>query len=650
MTILEERRFDGGEGQLAGAGGTSGWWDVFEASRQQALQVDNHFARSNLIEEAYEQRIEAIAKATGQRLTSPTRRGAVGMDGFLDDIEGQRAESEADHFTAFDRQLADLAERYPDLRDVIRPDRSPREEAREKARNAERTAGDTLNRYHGPAGTGTLAALAGGMAGMVQDPVNAGSMLLGPWQGAGAGLKGLLWMAVRQGAWNAGTEAALQPNVAAWRTEAGLGYDAGDFARNVGTAFAFGGALDLGVRGGYRAIQGARGLVPRLNGDGTVRDFVTPEQALEEATLRTQSQTLRAAREGDELALRQLARETGVDQDPDVRVMLDLMDNRRVNDPRLPGTDPHEHEAAMVQTDRHLADKLEPLPVIPPPLRAADGVSLSEGLAPDVPRGGAVEVDGRAVWREASDGTAEGHAVIFERADGVRERLGDDLRADAWVLRQADGWTRADVETVAARKRLGEGGLEPLEAAVLMREYPDAVDARVSLAGAGMRQARALARLDETAFDMVAMGEIDARLGALVGDLVPNPAEHAGMLRKLQGYAPGSEAEARQAIGVLMARPGRQSALEKGIDDVTGPEGDVQIAQLERMLADDIAAAEGRAKVAGDDAVPLTPREVMAERLAKKVFDDTPEAAFAEQWSQASRMEIQAQLMEACKL
>jgi hypothetical protein len=656
MTFLSERQFDGSEGALVGAGGSTGWADVFWASRRQALEVDNALARSNMLEDAYDARIEAIAKATGQRLTNPYRGGVT-----PDDIAAAQTNPEGWRSTLssgawieqaerrFERDLLSMAERYPDHRDVIRADQTPRMEARERARNAEKGLGEAINLYDGSSVGALSAVLAGGLAGMAQDPVNAATMLLGPWHGAGSSLKGLLWMAVRQGAWNAGTEAALQPTVAAWRKEAGLGYDAGDFARNVGTAFAFGAGADLGVRGGYRAVQAMRGRVPRLAPDGSVAGYWTPDEALEAAALKTRSTALAAARDGDDAALRTLARETGVDRNPDVRALIDAIDNRAANDPAEPGTDLHERDVAIAQVERHLVDRDEPLPVPPEPLPEARGASLADGDAPDVPYGAAVDVDERLVWREPSDGFSPGHAVVFERADGVREPMGDDLKADAWVLREADGWTRADAETVAARKRLAEGDVEPIEAALLMREHPQALDRSVAMRSENLRQARSLARLDDAAFDMVLAGDADPRLAALVGDLVPNTAEHAGILQRLASYAPATEADARLAIGALMRLGRRHARFDLGLDDVTGAEGDVQIAELQRLLSDEVAAAEGRAPKPADGEEP-TQAELFAEKVTRGAFDDAPEASLATSLGEAARLEDLAQLIGSCKL
>ena len=650
MTILERRQDDGG--QVATGGGSS-WTDVFWSARQKAVDIDNFRARESMLEEEHDKRLTAIFQATGQRRDNPMLLPSrETYDGDLDD-DAAVPRSRAEHIADFNGWLRDLAKNHPEHAAVIQPDLPPTEMALKRRNASELAQHQVMARYQGPFGTGALADIAGGVVGSFDDPVNAAANLAGPMGRVGLGLKALLWSAAKQGAANAGVEVAMQPRIAAWRNEASaltpaLGYDAGDFARNVGLAFVTGAGLDLGVRGVSRGVQNLRGREAVLDAQGGVERWTTPEDALEQAALRSKSDLLRQAAAGDAKALRQLAEDTGTIHDPKTRAALEMLDDREATNTRLPGVDADEHAQAELQAARHLGNPMEPMPVLPEPLRPALGPSLGDGVAPATVRGAALEIDGLPAWRErmadAPDGT-EGHALVFEHADGTRETLAGAGAGDAWVLREADGWTRAQAETQAARKQLHEGRLDPVEAALLMREHPDALDARLSLRGAEMRQARSLARLDERAFDMVADGQAKPHWGALVADLVADPAQHASILRELNSIDPGSERTARQVIGALTRRPddGRPP-YRGGMDDPGGAEGDLQIARLEKMLADEIGAIEGKPR--SPDAPPLT----LAERMAAEAFKDAPEASLAHALDDVAALERMAQVAELCKL
>lgn len=636
MTIFDERKFDG---QFAEGGGT-GWLDVYEAAKRTAWYVDNVNARDVGYTEAYDRRIQDIKGAIGIDLENPMRRAKRGDFGHEELVD-----TEEDHHLTFSRELRSLAERYPDHVGVIRPERSPIEDARDKARQTAEYADQVSARYRGATGTAWTASFAGGFVGQLSDPVTYTTMLLGPWGRAAAGWRGVLWMGAKQGAANAAVEAGMQPAVAAWRTEAGLGYSFGDFAQNVGGAFAFGAGVDIGVRGVSRGIRAYRGDVPILDERGNVAGWQSREDALEAAARQSKSETLRRAADGDVDALRTVAEKAGVLSDPQMRSMMDLLENAEITDRVRAGVAPNEHHAAVLQATRALHDPLEPPPVAPRPVGRDLGPSLAEGQAPEVAPGATLDMAGRPVLREVDRADQVGHAIVFEAADGRRDVLDGAGTGGRWIFREEDGWTRADVELHAARRALHEGREDVLGAALLMREYPEAVDGRLNLASDHMRVARALSQLDERAFDQVATGAADPNLGALVALLVPNATDHAGVLARLSELQPATLDDARRAIGVLMPREGSRTApVDIGIDDVGGAEGALQIAELEKLLRDEVAQARGQDL--GAEKVATTP----ADRLAKDALSETPEASLAASLAEVDAIEKMALIIEVCKL
>lgn len=622
------------DGQLA-SGPPSSADEVFETAKRSAWYVDNIHARDVALEEAYDRRIDAIKAATGVELANPRRR----VNGVAPIGIGLVAAAQEAGDAAFMRELATLAEQHPDKVDIIRADRSPREDALAIRNAAEKAAREAYDRYDGPWGTGALASFAGGVAGGLSDPVNLLAMLINPNARAGVGLKSMLWMAIKQGAANAGVEAAAQPAIYAWRKEAGLtepalDYTPGTFAMNVGTAFALGFAPDVAVRGVARAIQRGRGLVPKLDDTGGVIGWHTPEQALEEAAIRSNRENLRKAAEGDTEALRGLAREAGIADNPEVKALFATIDNAEATATRIAGVDADDDAARALQTLRHLINPNEPLPVDAVPVPEAKGPRLGDADAPPAELGASFEVDGKPVSRVTANPDGEGRAVLWLDEEGntsVLTRRAPEQAAEAYVFRAADGWSEAQARVHAARKELRDEPLDVLEAARLMRDNPAALDQSVSLASAEMRQARAIARLSDEAFDNVLAGTASPELGAIVADHEPNVARHGWMLSTLQQAGPSSPAEARQILGLLQRGAGKVGPARAGLDDPRGAAAQRQIEALERQLEE----------------APEQPRPTYAAE--REAIEATPEVSLKRMRDEVDMLERMGELITECK-
>lgn len=567
-------------------GGETSFGDVFKASMRATVSGQNTFARAEQLEAAYDRRIDDIYKATGVRLVNPMRAGDGGAGEF-----GLEA---PDPFAEFDGELVKLSRQHADKRDVIRPDRSPRLDAYEKVRTDAEAEASTLARYRGPVGSGALAQFSGALVGGLRDPVNIMALPLGGGA-AGQGVKGVIWMGIKQGAINAGLETALQPAVARWRTEAGLGYSASDFALNVGTAFAFGAGLDAGVRGAARSIRRLRGDVARLDESGNVVGWETAEQALDRAALLSELDTLRKARSGDTEALKMLARETGADADPVVRSAIEVADDIDATSVHLAGVDPHDTIRVELQMARHLRNPDEPAPVAPEP--------LPEPVPLDLFR---VTRDERASVAAAAQKSLQQRAERAEYLRGKLERFNGavDQLADR-MAQELGRWP----DLFDLRRAIDDGKLSVVEMANVMRHVPDVVDQTMAPLPARVADAREVARLSDPAFEMVQRGDATPELGAAVARHVPEPANHAAVLASVAAAEPRTAAEARRLIKVatpLDRFPEQQVPPSRwGIDDPTGPEAAAQIASLEARLG--LAEPEERPKL--DDAAIVTALE-----------------------------------------
>lgn len=641
MVLLpEERRLEG----IVAPGGQPSWTDLVRDAQKSQWYVENINARAQAIEEAYDRRSDEVFKATGVRLPNPWRAPApgemtdrvtgksLGMRGLadqptFDDVPG--SEPRPDAYKAFDAELKKLADQRPDLVGVLKPDRSPLEDARALAARTEHDMQERAERYRGPWGTGAAAQFAGGFLGMFNDPVNTMSLAVGPTGRAGQGLKGLTWMAAKQAAANAGVEALSQPVVASWRKEAGLEYSFANFAANVGGAAAFGFGVDFGVRGAWRAYRGARGHVPIVDEAGGVMGYEPPDAALERAAQKTKSDTLRGALEGDPKALRKIAEESGATRDPVVRSTLDMLDDVEATSTRRRGVDPHLDDEAVTQAMRHLADPAEPPPA---PLEAGPMVLYRAD-------------------REGSRYTTRFEIAAAEAGDAGITRLEVPNERAATLKRgEADGTFQvpADLdmqrrpyapETAALRQQLVDGELDALAAARAMRENSQVLDAGVAFSTQAMRDAHALSRLSDAAFERVMRGEAPPELAAQVGRLVPDKARHASILDALQRAEPQTPGEARRIIGLLAEDGERGMPSDRGISDPGGVDGRRQIEALEKALGLD-EDGNGRWRLDGL-------REPEAVRAA---LDAVPEASLARTLSDLKDLEAALDVLEHCKV
>lgn len=167
------------------------------------------------------------------------------------------------------------------------------------------------------------------------------------------------------------------------------------------------------------------------------------------------------------------------------------------------------------------------------------------------------------------DPLASGKVVVFERLNGERviadghhrlelaKRLADqDPELSGYLFREADGWTPADVKAYAAKKNMIDSPrVDPVDAARVLRERPEILDGSVPVGDEVMRQARALSKLSDEAFDFVVGGVIPPNYAALVGDLVPDRSRHASMIAELAQAQPANAREARFMVGDLLQLP-----------------------------------------------------------------------------------------------
>lgn len=277
MSYLFEKPSDILPARLA-ARGEASLADIWNASRDAMIYVDNSLSRGAAIQEAYARRVAAIEQATGQKIENPAEIAVRALPERDELATMQAGESRYDAARRrFADRLQQLESEYPDAAAIIQAGRPIEDDAAELAREA---AGRMDEATQSREGIGKWAALlGGGVAGALRDPLQVGLLVLGGGPGAGrTAATRLLSAAGREALISGGGEAALQPAVQAWRREAGLPAGFDEAVRNVAFAGALGGGFGLAGQGaaeGFRAVarnrvvgELAEGLRGRLSETG----------------------------------------------------------------------------------------------------------------------------------------------------------------------------------------------------------------------------------------------------------------------------------------------------------------------------------------------------------------------------------------------
>lgn len=239
------------------AGGEASLADIWGASRDAMIYVDNSLSRGAAVEEAYARRVRAIAEATGETIENPAVEAFRGMP-QMDELETMQAgESRYEASKRrFRERLDQLAQSHPAAAEAIGAARPIEDDAIAIAREAEGRLAD-LSASRDGLGKWT-ALLGGGVAGAMRDPLQVGLLVLGGGPGAARTVATrLLSAAGKEALINAGGEAVLQPAVQAWREEAGLPSGFGEAMRNIAFSGALGGAFGAAGQG---VAEGARAL------------------------------------------------------------------------------------------------------------------------------------------------------------------------------------------------------------------------------------------------------------------------------------------------------------------------------------------------------------------------------------------------------
>lgn len=225
---------------------------LMDAARDTALYADNFNAAEHAREEAFDEAIASIEAATGVKLKNPQVLKPATLwtpmdvfQPFVDKVTGYE-----DPFDTWEKRIDELSDQFPDHAEVL--DRARLSAIEDAAKSRTREVSDTQARLAATRDDwgATGAALAGGFAGALRDPMTLATLPFGLPGAGGRTVAGkILSTAWREAVVSGATEAAMQPKVQGWREEAGLPHGFAEAAANVAGATVLGGALGGGLRG-----------------------------------------------------------------------------------------------------------------------------------------------------------------------------------------------------------------------------------------------------------------------------------------------------------------------------------------------------------------------------------------------------------------
>jgi hypothetical protein len=236
--------------------------EIWNAARDQQLYVDNSDSSYQALYRAYDDRLKAIKERTGETRENPLYLASKGST--QERPRGSRANAitsgvssrsrAPEELTAFNDWLAQIAVRHPDAADVIKADVPLERDAEALARHTDERLAKAMASRGGAAKWGSV--LAGGLQGSLYDPLQVMTLFAGGGAGGAKTAIGRIGkVALQETAINGLAEAALQPEVQAWRKQAGLPNGMAEAMQNIGFAALAGGVLGGGVKAAGEAVN-----------------------------------------------------------------------------------------------------------------------------------------------------------------------------------------------------------------------------------------------------------------------------------------------------------------------------------------------------------------------------------------------------------
>ena len=438
------------------AGGVAGFDELAKAAHDAALHNDNTDGWYRSLDSAYDRRIEAVRLATGRTMENPLRAAEAEdrarMLAPRPNIYSGPLEPQGEVYTAdnpppsvrqarerFEAELRAIAEQYPDRAAALGVGRPIEQDALEVARQS----GETLERFAQSA-SGLMkwpALLYGGATGMMRDPIQVTTMLIGAGPGAGRTVAArILNVAMKEAMINGVVEASLQPGVQAWREKAGLPAGLEEAMANVAFAAGLGGAFGGVLQGGGELIGRAlRGPDLERAAAGLALDPNVSDRA-------------RAALAGDSQAARIELDQIRQALPAEARGALDHADDLAAIEAARPrAIDPEVHDQAVARA-LEAAQTERPATM---PLNRAQAERIAEQLAPMIDTASRLKAGkGGAQPRSLTDFLIRAGGVIDQNGEVMAVTGGEKVsRRGQGTLVREDG-----LDLDSARLRAAEAG------------------------------------------------------------------------------------------------------------------------------------------------------------------------------------------------
>ena len=524
MEFFDE--FDGPKGVVRSA--APGFSELADAAFDETLMLRNVGGESQAYLRAYADINRRVKQGFGVDLPNPmtdwTRFDPATGTMSRERLPERYSEAERAIRDWHAARLADLQRQNPDRFRELRLDEGIEARTTAIMREALERSQDLNERASGL--TATLAGLWGGLKALPYDPVQVASLPFGPGKtliGRVAGAAGV----------NAAAEAVSYPLTTGQKERAGLATGAADFAGEVATAALFGAAFQGGaeaagaaLRAGLARWRGSadpaeRGAAAAVSAD---LDMIAARPAAipEAEHARAVAETVRYLEEPDAPA------PIFPDPLPEARPALpDILD--------APGPSSFSYLDKPVQRAR-----LDPLALEFEPERfqykgGGDARGVTDRLA-GVDRWDDLAAQAIVVY-EFADGrrvVADGHQRTGLAQRLVAEGRAEGLQIDAFVLREADGWTPDEAFAVATKRNLQQGTGDVTDTAVALQRLPGILDKSVARGSAHMRTAVGLAKLDPELLGMVRAGALSQEAGKVIGYKLADPVQQRAAVDAIQ--------------------------------------------------------------------------------------------------------------------
>ena len=142
---------------------------------------------------------------------------------------------------------------------------------------------------------------------------------------------------------------------------------------------------------------------------------------------------------------------------------------------------------------------------------------------------------------------ADGHQRLALAKRIMKEDPGQDIKLNAYVFDEADGWTIPQVRALAAVKNIAEGTGTVLDAVKVLRIDPSRLD-NLPPRSQLVMQAREIIKLSEDAYGSFVNGVIPANYAAVIGRLIDDKALHADAVTILAKADPPNVFQAESIV------------------------------------------------------------------------------------------------------